>query len=251
MSFSIYSQNLLDQSILSSSSENLNFPLSNIKDPRRSKVFRSNTSSDSVVIDFQETSLVDSFFVVGDKRRGFGFSTILLQFNATNEWSSPAATEVINFSDIHNLGFKEFTEKEYRFCRIVMTSTLGYCELANIFLGKKDNIVRSIRFGWSFRDLELSNQKTNRYGQIFTDIISRQKQINCSIALLDKDMLEEFFKCYDLCGESKPFFIRLGCDEMIEDYRRFSGMVFFKDIPSVTNGNFNKYNLSMNLIEAM
>lgn len=251
MSFEIYSENLVDQSTLSSSSENLLFPLSNVKDYRRSKVFRSATSSDSIVFDFNETSEVEAVFLISDKRNGFGFSTVTLEFNATDSWGSPAATEVVTFSTEHGVGFKEFNTHSYRFCRMVLTSTLGYCEVSNIFLGKKNDIVRSINFNWNYRDLELVNQKTNRYGQIFSDIISRQKTINASLSNLDKDMLDEFFKAYDSKGESRPLFIKLGCAEMSNDFRRYSGMVFFQDIPTISNPRFNKYNLSMIFKEAM
>lgn len=252
MSFNIYSNNLVDQSTLTASTENANFPVENIQDYRRSKVFRSTTNSDNIVFDFGETSEVNTVFLISDKRNGFGFSTVTLEFNGTNSWGAPAATESVTFSTEFGVGFKEFTTTHsYRFCRMVITSTLGYCEVANIFLGKKNDITRSIDFGWSYRDSELVNQKTNRYGQIFSDIISRQKIINCSMKYLSKDYLDELFLAYDFCGESRPLFIKLGCDEMINDYRRFSGMVFFQDVPAITNQYFNKYNLSMVFREAM
>jgi hypothetical protein len=251
MSFAIYSDNLVDQSTLTASTENALYPVSNIKDSRRSKVYRSTTNSDEIVFDFGETSEVDTVFLIADKRNGFGFSTVTLEFNATDNWVSPAATESVTFSTEFGVGFKEFAAvHSYRFCRMVITSTLGYCEVSNIFLGKKNNIVRSINFGWSYKDDELSTKKTNRYGQIFTDIISRQKTINCSLNYIDKDALDEFFKAYDYCGETKPLFIRLGCENMSNDFRRFSGMVYFQEVPTITNNSFNKYNVSLTLKEA-
>jgi hypothetical protein len=204
------------------------------------------------VLDFGETSDADSCFIVADKRSGFGISTLTLQFNATNSWGAPAATETVTFSTAHGVGFKEFTAmRSYRFCRIVMTSTLGYCELANIFIGKRQEIGRGINFGWSYKDTEIVNQKANRYGQIFSDIISRQKEIKASISFLNKDQLDAFLEAYDFCGESKPLFIKLGDDDMVNDYRRFSGMVFFDSVPSITNTHFNKYSLQLTLREAM
>jgi len=252
MSFSIYSENLVDQSTLSASTTNLLFPVNNIKDSRRSKVFRSNGNSDSVVFDFNETSEVNSFFIVGDKRSGFGVSTITLQFNGTDSWGAPAASESITFSTEHGVGFKEFlTTHSYRFCRMVLTSTLGYCEISNVFLGKKLTMSRSINFGWSYKDNELSREATNRYGQKFFDIISRQTQITCGFSNLDKNDLDEFFKLYDDKGDTKPFFIVLGCDgQNTNDHRRYSKMYFLESVPAVSNPLFNKYNVSMSLIEA-
>ena len=160
--------------------------------------------------DIKANGSLEVNFIVPDKRSGFGISTITLEFNATNTWGSPAATETIQFSDIHGLGFKEFLTHSYRFCRVVMTSTLGYCEISNLFIGKKLNINRSVSFSWTYKDDELSIKKSNRYGQVFTDVITRQKTISAALRLLDKNQLAEFYKAYDYCGESKPFFIRLG-----------------------------------------
>lgn len=251
MSFLIYSDNLVNQSTITASSENALFPVSNLKDYRRSKVYRSTSNTASVVLDFNETSEISSFLIAPDKRNGFGISTITLEFNGTNSWSSPAHTEVVTFSTELGLGIHDFNTVSYRFCRIVMTSTLGYCELSKIFIGKALNIGRSINFGWSYKDEELSQSRVNRYGQKFTDIITRQKVINAAMSLLDKDQLDEFFKVYDTCGESKPFWVKIGCDNMINDNRRFSGPVFFNDIPVITNSSFGRYGLSMSLREAM
>lgn len=249
-SFELYRTNLVEQSTITASSTNALYTVSNIKDYRRSKVWRSTSSTASIVFDFNETSIVDSFFIVPDKRSGFGVSTVTLEFNGTNEWSSPAATEVITLSDIHGLGFKTFTAKEYRFCRMVLTSSLPYCEIANVYLGQKMDLGRGVSFGWTYKDDELSQSKLNRYGQKFTDIILRQKTISGALRLMDKDKLTKFFEIYDYCGESKPFFMYLGCNETIDSPLRFSGMFFFNDIPTITNTNFNKYNLSFTAKEA-
>lgn len=249
-SFEIYSDNLIYQSKITASNENAQFPLSNLLDPRRSKVFRSTSSNTSIVLDFNETSEVDSFMIVDDKRNGFGISTITLEFNGTNEWSNPAASETIEISPAFGLGFKEFNTHSYRFCRIVLTSTLTYCELSKIFIGKRLGLNRSINFNWTIKENELSNKQSNRYGQIFTDVILRQKSLNFALSYLDKDQLDKINSVLDFVGESRPFFVRIGCDNMVNDNRRFSGMVYLTDVPTISNPYFNKYNLSMSVIEA-
>lgn len=250
MSFEIYSDNLIYQSVIAPSSENALFPVTNLLDPRTSKVFRSTLSNASIVFDFGETSEVDSFFIVGDKRNGLGVHTITLEFNHINEWASPAATQSISIDAAFNSGLTEFATKSYRFCRMVMTSTLSYVEIANIFIGKKLDIGRSINFNWSIKENELSQKQTNRYGQIFSDIICRQRQINASMSFLDKDQLDKINSVIDQHGETKPFFIKIGCDNMVNNYLRFSGMFYFNDIPQISNPYFNKYNMSFSFIEA-
>lgn len=251
MSFEIYSDNLIYQSAITASSENINFPLTNITDPRRSKVYRSTSNTTEVYLDFNETSEIDAFMVVDDKTNGFGISTLELDFSATSSWASPSGNEVISLSPQLGIGFKEFTLKEFRFCRISLTSTLPYCELSKFFIGKKMDLGRSVNYGWSIKSNDLSKKQTNRYGQVFVDLIRTQRVINCRLSLLDKDQLDKIYTWIDSYSEVKPFFIRLGCDNMVNDNRRFSGMVYLSDTPTITNSSFGRYDMSLSLIEAM
>jgi hypothetical protein len=71
------------------------------------------------------------------------------------------------------------------------------------------------------------------------------------LSLLSKTQLEQIFELYDNNSTTKPFFVSLGDDVMITDHRRFSGMVFFNSIPTITNTSFGRYSISMQLEEAM
>ena len=243
-------ENLVDSSTITASTENALFPASNLQDSRRSKVFRSTTNSDNIVIDMQETSAVNTVFIVSDKRSGFGVSTVTVEFNATNTWGSPAYSVAVPFSTIHGIGFVEFPSTvNYRFARVVMTSTLGYCELSKIFIGSFLALTRSINFGWTIKDEELSQKSRNRYNQLFVDVISRQKTINFSMSYIDKVDLALLNSLLDRAGETKPVYMILGDNTMVDDNRRFSGPVFLDDIPTITNPFFNKYSLSMTMRE--
>jgi hypothetical protein len=254
MTIKFYSGNLVDQATLSASTENALFPLENLQDPRRTKVFRSTTNSDTVVLDFQETSDVDSVFIVSNPIDGFGISTLAIDLNATNSWGAPAYSDTVTWSTVHGLGYNEFAATQsYRFARLSLTSTLGYCELSKLFIGKKISLLndRSINYGWSYVSKDNSRTQENRYGQRFSDVINRQRQFNISFSNINKDQLDQIFEIYDDKGLTKPFFVRIGCDEMISDKRRFSGMVYLNSIPQITNRFFNNYSLSMTLEEAM
>lgn len=253
MTIKFYSGNLVDQATITASNPNALFPASNLQDPRRTKVCRTTTNSDSIVFDFLETSEVDSIFLVDSPIDGFGVSTLTAQFNGTDSWGSPAASQALTFDTIHGVGVNEFTEVEYRFMRLVMTSTLGYCEAPKIFAGKAITLLRdkSINYGWSYVSKDNSRVQENRYGQRFSDVVSRQRQFNISFSNLDKDQLDQIFEIYDDKGTTKPFFVRIGCDEMINDKDRFAGMVYLSSVPSITNRFFNNYSVSMTLEEAM
>lgn len=249
--FNLFTKSLVYQSTITASSENALFPVSNLKDERRTKVFRSNTNSDSVILDFQEASEIDSIFVLAEKRNGFGFTSVTFEFNGTSNFSSPACSVNVDFSDKHALGFAEFTKISYRFCRIVMTSTLGYCELSKVYIGTKLQTQRTIKFGWTLKEDDLSLKTTNRYGQLFSDIISTQKKIGFSFSYLDKVDLELINSIIDAHAETKPIWVRIGDSSMSDDFRRTSGAFFLNDTPQITNSHFNKYALSMSLNELL
>ena len=248
--FQIYDRNLVDQSTLVGVTANAMFPVDNIKDPRRSKVFRTVSNSGRITMDFQEASEIDTIFIVADKRNGFGFSQATFLFNMTDYWVSPAYSVVVPISIEAGIGHIEIPKINYRFARVLFTTTLDYVEVSTIYIGKKLELERGINFGWSIKDDELSTKQTNRYGQIFADVISRQKKITCTVSNAPKEDMTKMFKLFDRVGETKPLFIKLGANNMIDDYRRFSGMVFLDDIPSVVNSFFSKYSFTMTFKEA-
>lgn len=249
--FEIYSENLIYQALITASSENMQFPLSNILDPRRSKVYRSTAMETILYFDFKETSEIDAFMVVDDKRNGFGISNIDLEFYATSNWALADDLETIEISSKYGIGYKEFPKKEFRFCKMTLNSSLDYCELSNLFIGKKLELGRSINFGWNIKNNDLSKKTVNRYGQVFVDSINSQKIINCRLSLLDKDQIDKIYSWLDYYSEIKPFFVRIGCDNMINDNRRFSGMVYLNDSPTITNSSFGRYDMSLTFNEAM
>lgn len=248
-----YSGNLINQAVITASSENALFPASNLKHPFRSKVFRSQTNSSNLVFDFQETSEVDSVIIVPDSQAGFGISTATLKLNATSNFTSPAFTQACTFNTTHGIGYAEFAQQDFRFARLDLASSLGYCELSKVFIGKKidfDGEV-SIDMGWGYKLDTLSSTRKNLYGQRFTDSRPRQKKMNFSLRSLNPDELDQLLALYDSCGEEKPFFIRLGTTEIINDPDRFGGMFYMTDVPQIVNKSFRLYDLTISVEEAM
>lgn len=245
-----WSSNLVDQAVLSASNSNALFPLSNITDQRRTKVWRSTSNSDEIVLDLVETSDFDSFIAVSNPIDGFGVSTITIEANHVNSWGAPPFSQSCTFSAKYGIGLTEFTEQSYRFVRIVMTSTLGYCELSKVFLGSKIEASRGVNQSWTYKDDDLSIIKENRYGQKFIDKIGRQRQFSGAMSNLTKDDMDLIFEIYDAKGKSNPFFIQIGCEDGINDINRFTSMVYFSTIPTITNRFFNNYGLSLQMEEA-
>lgn len=246
-----YADNLVDQATITASSENALFPLTNITDPRRTKVFRSAANTTTIVFDALETSEIDTIIVVDHPNIGFGFSTMLVEINGTDEWSSPAYSSAMTLSVRHGVGILEIpTVQNYRFVRITLTSVLGYCELSKIFIGKKILTDRGISYGWTNKDDDLSIIKENRFGQKFVDIIGRQKIFSGSIKNLDDDNIDMIRNVTDTKGKTKPFFVKIGCTDAMSDPLRFVAMVFFTNIPNETNRFYKNWGMSLQFEEA-
>lgn len=245
-----FNTNLIDSSVITPSTVNANFPVSNLKDARRTKVFRSNTGSDNIVFDFGSAKDIDSFFIVGDPRTGLGVSSVTLELNSSNSWVSPAFSQVITLDTVFNLGISTFANQNYRYARLVLTSSSTYCELSKVFIGKHIDLGRGPSFNWSYQSDDLSKIQENRYGQKFVDTIIRQKKLNMSFNLLTKDQLSQLLEIIDSKSKTLPFFVELGDNTMIGNHDRFSGMVYLSSLPSVSNSSFSRYEMSMQLEEA-
>lgn len=254
MTMQFLSSNLIEGSVLTASTVNAQYPVSNILDVRRTKTYRSTSNSDNIVIDLGASEQVDSFGIVDNWQNGFGVSTITLEGNGTDSWGSPAFTTTVTLDATFGVGIKQFTQQSYRFWRIVMTSTLGYCELANIFIGKASAIsTNGVGYNWTYRNRDLAIKSKNRYGQLFVDDIGTQKELsNLQFQVMDKDEMDVIHNVFDANRTVKPFFIYfpLETDSLVNNDDRYNGLYYFRDEPSFTNINSGYYSTSLNLTEA-
>lgn len=258
MSLNFYYYNLAQQSatVLAASETNAFFPVNNIKDARRTKVYRSNTGACNVVFDFITIEEVDSIVLIPHTILGFGINTpITVEANATNTWGSPAFSTTITSSELdtaHEIAIKNISPSQsYRFWRLSFTGT-GFCEVGKVFFGLKHILGqgRSVDYGWSYQDSSNSIITLNRYGQRFVDEFNRQKKFSFTLSNLSKTEVDDFFEIYDYNGITRPFFIQLGCDTIINNTNRFAGYVYFDDIPAVINTFHARYTIQLSLSEA-
>jgi hypothetical protein len=248
--------NLVDQSatVISADSENAQFPASNLKDPRSTKVFRSISSSAAVTFDFITTEAVDSILVRGHFTQGFGFNgSLTIKANPTNAgWGSPAFSTTLTPNQQFNLGVLSLASPEsYRFWRIEGTGG-SFFELADVFIGSSFEPQRNISRQFTFENNDLSRRVRNRYSQSFIDIIGDQKRIRGNINLIDKDNIDEFADFINYVGNHKTFFVIMDQNEcIINDFERFSGRFLFRNRPDLDHVINGIYNTSIDIEEAL
>lgn len=255
MTIRFLSNNLIDAATLTASTENAQFPVSNINVNFRTKTYRSTSNSDNIVIDFGTAESCDHFAIVDNWQNGFGVTAITIEANATDSWGSPAFTTTATLDNTFGVSIKAFSSAQsYRFWRIVMTSTLGYCEVANMFLGTADTVVTNgLGYNWTYLNKDLSSVSTSRYGQKYIDDIGTQKQLdNIQFTILDKDEMDIIFNAYDGVRTVKPLFVYfpLETNNLVTNDDRYNGMYYFKSEPVFTNITSGYYNTVLSLEEA-
>jgi len=257
MSFIYYNYCDLESTTLTASTENAFFPVENIQDVRTSKVFRSTANTATVVFDLGAASDINTFACVPHFENGFGFTgNLTLEANASNTWGSPAfsvtITDGTDIDSTHAVAYKEFTATQsYRYWRLSASGT-SYVELSRIYLGLRNTINdRSINYGWKYDLDDRSKIKENRYGQKFSDLINRRKGFNFQFSNLDKTAVDEWFKLHDYNGITIPFFMKIGCEGILNDLDRFSGQVYLDKVPSITNKFYALYDLDVSTTEAL
>jgi len=255
MGLKFLDNNLLDAATITASTQNAQYPATNLLDSRRTKTYRSVSNSDTIVIDFGTAESIDHFAIVDNWQNGFGITAITIEANGTDTWGSPAFTTTATLDTTFGVSVKAFASAQsYRFWRIVLTSTLGYCEIANMYLGTATDIASNgVGYNWEYSNNDLSRQSVNRYGQKFIDDIGSQKSLsNLQFQVMDKDEIDSILSVYDNNRTVKPFFIYLDLetDSLFNNDDRFNGFYYFSETPVFSNISSGYYNTSLNLIEA-
>ena len=245
--------NLVETAQLTASSENAQFPISNIQHDFRTKVWRSTSNNDSIVFDLGSIEPVDYIGIVDNWQNGFGVSTITVEANGTDEWTAPAFSTTLTFDQQFGVGVKEIAEQNYRFWRFVFTSTLGYCEIANLFIGKAVNIeTNGINYRWSYKNMDVKKFSRSRYGQEFIDDIAQRKELNgLRIKVMNTTELDKFFEVFDNRRTVKPMFIEF-CDPsstILNNINRLNGMYKFMTEPVTPNVTAGYWETSFRLRE--
>jgi len=254
MSLKFLSNNLVDSAVITASTENAQYPVTNLNDDRRTKTYRSTSNSDNIVLDFGTSEECNYFAIVDNWQNGFGITSVTIEANGTDSWGAPAFTTTATLDQTFGVSIKQFSSSQtYRFWRIVLTSTLGYCELSKIFIGKSTEILTNgVGYNWNYKNKDLSKVTTNRYGQRFIDDIGTQKELNnLQFQVMDKDEMDKIFEVYDNNRTVKPFFVYLDLESasLSNNDDRYNGLYYFKSAPSFENVSSGYYNATLNLIE--
>ena len=197
---------------LLSGSPNAQFPLSNVDKVFTTKSFRSTGTSCVIQIDWASAQSVDTFMMVGNNLTGMGVTSATIEFSPTSVFPG-TSIETINLSADHNLGFVKFTSGSYRYAKLTLTGT-SYCELSNIYIGARTEIVNNsfdtTSFNYSLVDKFKS--KANNYGQLFIDEYNKVNQLGGTFKYVNDAEFAQLNTMYAESGNTTPVWFMLDSD---------------------------------------
>lgn len=251
MTTKFFSLNQIYSAQITSSSENAQFPLSNLKDDRRTKTFRTTSGSGWIVFDFGEAIPINSFLTVDNNLLGFNLNSLTFQVNNSNTWGSPLYSSTIDLDLEHGIGFKLMPSTiTARYARLEFTSLDSYCELSKVFIGANANIQTDVNYPVDYEQNNLAKISKNRFGQRFIDEIISQKKIKVSFSALYKEEMTEIFELLDFSSITRPVWIVFDSTEITENNNRLNGMYYLTDDPQAQYISGNFWSLSLSLEEA-
>jgi len=249
-----YWNNLVESAVIDPSTENALFPVENIQDDRRTKVFRSTTNSDHVYLDFGAAEPIDSFVSVGHTVNGFGVSSISVELNNVATWTSGAlATITVTIDNVNGVAFGSLvTAVNARYAKIIMTSTLGYCELGKVFIGEMSEIgTNDFSYPIKYQMNNLGSVQKNKLGQKFFDLQQSQKTISASIDAMTNTEVEVIHEMANSVSFDKPFFMRVEGAQIFSDSERVSGYYYLKDDPVFNDNQGGFWSVELAMEEGM
>jgi len=251
MSVKLYADNLVKQATLTASSENAQFPTSNLKDDRRSKVFQSTTTSCNIVFDIGDIREIDSVCIVESGYDPIGFTSATIELNSVDSWISPPVSQVLTIDPVNGwINYDWASVQNYRFARISFVNTPNPVEVSKVFIGKRvelDQICFS--YPLNYKQNNNASVSRNRLGQKFIDEVNTQKEFSGSINTMTKDEVDQIFEVVDYASFTRPVWVNFNGSYVLNDENKISGYYYLNDDPTFTLQSGNYWSVGLSFTE--
>jgi len=253
MSLRFSVDNLVQQSIITASENNSQFPVDNLIDDRRTKIYRSLTTSCNIVFDFGTIRQIDTISIVDSNISQLGFDTAIIQFNNVDSWGAPPVSQSLTLdSDNGWVNYNWPVDQNYRYARLVLTNIINPVEVSKVFIGKSLYFT-DICFGYpvSYRQNNRATSSQNRYGQKFFDEINTQKEVSGEIPSLNKDEMDTMLEILDYASFTRPIWLNFDALTFLNDQNRISGYYYLMDDPNLLLNAGNFWTIGLRFAEGM
>lgn len=234
--------------------ENINFPLTNIKKNFTTKVFRSNENVCEILIDLKQNRPIDVISVVGSNLTGMGLTSLSYSISATSDFTGIPSTDV-NVSQQYNFGYIDILPTVGRYIKLTVDNTGSFCEVSNLFIGKKleftYNGLSQDTFRFGIRDN--SNSRSNEYGQDFVNKRNQMKFLNGNVKFANKEEVDLLDQVILRHINKTPLWIIIDkCSDVITDGNfRLSGYYRLNNRPDFSSAGPSLFNVSLTFQEVV
>lgn len=198
------------------------FPVENLRDPLRSKVWRTTSvSSQSVIVDLQTTEDVDSFgvfFRANQPIRLTGSPTIRIEGNPSTDFSSPLFSATVTLDDDSQvISHFETTAQSYRYWRLFIDdpgNPYGGLEISKFVVGKAEKFDGAAR-GFKWGTIDPSRIQRTPFGQQYSDILPVRKTFAFELPVESFANFERAIEFYEAVGKTESFMVALDPEESV------------------------------------
>ncbi len=204
------------------STEDSEFPATNLADQLRSKVWRTTSvSSQSVIVDLQSQEEADSFavfFRANQPVKLTGGATIKVEGNASADFTSPLFSTTVTL-DTDNLVISHFltSSESHRYWRLFIDdpgNPYGHLEVSKFVVGKSEKFTGVTR-GFKWSNIDASKTQRTAFGQMYSDVLPVRKRFEFELPLEDFSNFERAINFYGLVGKTEGFLTALDPEEAI------------------------------------
>lgn len=246
----------LDETDVTASDEDANFPASNLKHAFRSKRWRSPTlTSSNVVFDIQTAEPIDTVVLLWPKEDGITLSNsaiVKIQANATDVWSSPSVDQTLTIDNDYEVCSHHFsTDQEYRYWRLVIEdpgNPNGYLELGVIWLGKSIDI-ENAQNGFKFSRTDRSKKTRTEFGNVYSDLYPTLTSVDFQYEFLDYDVIQVLDNAFLTNGSTEPVLVVFDEDATVSDKDHFLIYGLFDDSFSMDHVMYDIFNTQLSIQE--
>ena len=244
------SENLVNESTLSITTgvANSQFPLDNIKQESTTKKFRSTGNTVVIEVDLGQTREIDTIAIVGHAVDGLGVTALSVKTSVTSDFSGSTPIP-ITLTQEFNMGWEFITSVNHRYVELTFTGTGSFCEVSNIFIGKRINLpLNSFSIAsFRYRQDDRSETRFNDYGQQFSNILNFQKRLVGTIEYCTKAETETLDEMFLEHGRHEPLWVILDpdSDAMNNGAYKLTVYGYMEKMPSFNAVGGQLFNTSM------
>ncbi len=250
--------NLLDSATLTASSSATGFPANNLKNPFRTKVWRTagaTAGTANLVINHGSAKAVTCIALTGYTWTSAP-GTLNLEFNATDSWGAPSATETLTWAATPTTNgnkatiIKIFASKSYQYNRLNVVYSPGAVptdwDLGRIFVGTyfQPTYNYDPQPKIDMGDESIGSKTIG--GQKHFDEIEKFRPVSFSCTVISQAQWELFQTMINTVGISKSLFVAFDYDNEPDEMTIYG---HFTNLPGASGYAYAAYNLSFGFEE--